>query len=102
MRLMDEFVVSVGSDGQPMLRGSGTRTYLTVKSALIGVDDDHPFLDADGNPVPFEKAADGRVADEFLARIPYEIKYEMADAITAATQLTQEDVTKSEPSPTDS
>lgn len=82
-----------------ILAGVGTRTHLAVKAGLVGTRDDAPIRDARGKAVPFERGADGKVADAWLERVPLVALIELGREIMGASQLEEQTVGESVPSP---
>lgn len=76
--------------------GFGKKAYSIVQASLVGVE---AFPDEDGKDVAFEAGRDGKAADAFLARIPWQIMLELAGVIIKGAEMESEEVEKSEPLP---
>ena len=79
----------IGDEG-----GFGKKAYAIVQSSLVGVE---AFPDADGKDVAFAAGRDGKAADDFLARIPWQIMLELAGVVIKGSELENEEVEKSAP-----
>lgn len=77
-------------------KGFGSKAFEIVRTALVGVDG---LVDAKGKKVQFKKDSNGRVSEEFLERIPWQIILEIAGAVVRGGELGDDELEKSEPSP---
>tara|TARA_R110000803_G_scaffold6542_2_gene21297 strand:- start:469 stop:837 length:369 start_codon:yes stop_codon:yes gene_type:complete len=74
--------------------GFGKKAYAIVQASLVGVE---AFPDADGKDVAFASDRAGKAADDFLARIPWQIMLELAGVVIKGSELESEEVEKSAP-----
>lgn len=91
---MDSVKLVDDGSGGAALGGQGSRVYTALKGGLVGVSDAKPFRDSKGNSIPFEKNSQGRVSDEFLARISWVDKVAISDEISGSMLLGEEDTEK--------
>lgn len=106
------WIITPSQDGQARLRDTAAamrgdsadrkihaQILLSLRIGLDGVDHAHPLRGATGEPVAFERGADGAlVSDAFLDRLRWEDKDELAVAVLS-DGIEAEDVEKSVPSP---
>lgn len=65
-----------------------TLSYMTLKAGLVGFDN---AVDSKGEQIELMRDRDGHVSDDTLARLPFNTRVELANAITDISNITGDD-----------
>ena len=97
VKVMNSMEISPTETGEVSVTGTGTRVYEVVKECLKGWDN---LLNAKSrHPIACRfDGPGGRISDESLALLPWEVKQEIANEIMDAATPTEDDKEKPEPS----